>query len=457
MKPLDMLSQMCRVVLADTDVKALCKARGLSPQATSSRGILETLFLSPQGVSNVFNSLDRNEVALLHLLKNYESPVGVAFFSRAYGGEHSYGTFNQRYQNVFAKVKKRLVRGGVLLWAEGRQNSWQKQSKMERWRFALPAEFHCHLPALIVSPRRFDGDGNWRPNVVRDKLIADLGCSRKNADDQIFQIEANELQLNGKRIEVAKLIKWQQSGWKKAVQGEKKSSPKDSDSKRPDEAALCILSELADGYWADAEQLTEPLRVFCGKKTESDAVCEAGWDWGLLAKRTTGGKTWYRLAPEQPQVAPHQYLTPNEQDGCVTADLSTIPVQAIEQLAAISDQRVVPARNGKLLLTPNFVKLGRADDKLLADEVVQWLVEHTQPFAEAYIAHGERRGKTVLHENVLIARVSDLSLKVAIEKALGINVVSLKNDFVAFPRGLLDDVRRVVKKSGHVVKEVTAK
>ena len=80
MKPLDMLSQMCRVVLADTDVKALCKARGLSPQATSSRGILETLFLSPQGVSNVFNSLDRNEVALLHLLKNYESPVGVAFF-----------------------------------------------------------------------------------------------------------------------------------------------------------------------------------------------------------------------------------------------------------------------------------------------------------------------------------------------------------------------------------------
>ncbi len=55
----------------------------------------------------------------------------------------------------------------------------------------------------------------------------------------------------------------------------------------------------------------------------------------------------------------------------------------------------------------------------------------------------ERRGKTILHENLTIARVSDLSLKVAIEKALGNNLVSLKNDFVAFPRGLLDEVQRV--------------
>jgi hypothetical protein len=73
------------------------------------------------------------------------------------------------------------------------------------------------------------------------------------------------------------------------------------------------------------------------------------------------------------------------------------------------------------------------------------------------VTFDERRGKTILHEGVTIARVSDLSLKVAIEKALGSNVVSLKNDFIAFPRGLLGDVERVVKKSGHVVKEAAAK
>jgi len=51
MKPADMLHQMCHLVLAGTDVKAVCKARGLPSQAASSRGVLETLFLSTQGLT----------------------------------------------------------------------------------------------------------------------------------------------------------------------------------------------------------------------------------------------------------------------------------------------------------------------------------------------------------------------------------------------------------------------
>lgn len=113
--------------------------------------------------------------------------------------------------------------------------------------------------------------------------------------------------------------------------------------------------------------------------------------------------------------------------------------------------------SSSLLIISNFVKLGRADDELLASEPVRWLVEHTRPFAETYVALGERRGQTILHEDIAIARVSDLSLKVAIEKALGQHVASLKNDFIAFPRGRLAEVQRVVKKSGHVVKEIVAK
>jgi len=455
MKPAEMLHQMCHVVLAGTDVKALCKARGFPSQAASSRGILETLFVSPQGLSPVFKSLDRNEIALLHLLKN-TGPVDVAFFSRAYGGKHSYGTFNQRFQNVFAKVKQRLVRGGVLLLAEAPQGISGLSSKMERWRFALPTEFHGQLPPLIQSPRQLDGDGNWRPNVVRDQLSADIGRSRQNAGDEMFRIEAGELRLGGQRFEVAKLVGWQLSGWKQAIRDGQKSGTKDSYSKQPDEAALCILSELADGYWSDAEELAEPLQIFCGQKVDSDAVCEAGVEWGLLASHRAAGKTWYRLAPKQPDAAPDRYLTAGGQDGCVTVDLRTIPLNAMEKIVAISDQRPDPVRKDGLLLSPNFVKLGRADDNLLAAEPVQWLVEHTQPFAEAYVALSERRGKTILHENVYVARVSDLSLKVAIEKALGSNLVSLENDFIAFPYGSLDEVHRVVKKSGHVVKEVTA-
>jgi hypothetical protein len=84
-------------------------------------------------------------------------------------------------------------------------------------------------------------------------------------------------------------------------------------------------------------------------------------------------------------------------------------------------------------------------EKKLTTESVQWLIEHTPPFAKAYVALNERRGKTILHEDVTIARVSDLSLKVAIEKSLGCNVVSLQNNFIAFPPGFLPDVQRVVE------------
>lgn len=455
MKPSNMLHQTCHVMLAGTDVKALCKARGLPPEAAASRGILETLFLSPQGLAKVFESLDSNEVALLHLLKRAKTPVDVEFFSRIYGGKHSLGTFNQRFQNCFKKVKQRLVRNGVLLFAEGPQNVWEKKSKMERWRFSLPAEFHEYLPPLLPSPRPFDGDGNWLRNVVRDRLIADLGRSRKNAGNEGFQIDAGELRLNGKCFEAAKLAAWQLSGWKQSIREAKKSGREDPQSKPPAEAALCILSELSDGCWADAEQLAEPFRVFCGKKVDIDAVCQAGWEWGLLTKRQADGKTWYRLAPEPNQVAPHHYLSAHA-DGCVTADLTTIPFDALEKIVAISDQRLSPAGNA-LLLTPNFIKLGRANDERLEAEAVQWLVQQTRSFAETFVSLTDRRGKTILHENLYVARVSDLSLKVAIEKALGSNLVSLKNDFVAFPYDSLKDVERVVKKSGHVVKEVAAK
>ena len=457
MKPADMLHQMCHEVLPATDVKALCKARGFPPQAVSSRGVLETLFLSPKGLHDAFNSLDSKEIALLHLLAHRGDPVDVAFFGRVYGAKHSYGgTFTQRFHACFAKVKQRLVRKGVLLWAEAPESILLKTSRMERWRFALPAEFHGHLPPLIRSPRAFDGDGDWRPNAGRDTLCAQVGAPPKDPGNEGFQIEADELRLNGKRFNAARLARWQQAGWRQAIQDETKAGTGGSYSKPPDEAILCILLELGEGSWADAEWLAEPLRVFCGQKMDVPTVCGAGWEWGMLARHVADGTTWYRPAPKQPHVAPHKYLIPNEQDASVAADLTTIPFDALEQIVAISDQRVNPAGNNTLLLTPNFIKLGRAEDDLLAAEAVQWLVAHSPPFAQAFANLRARRGKTILHDNVAIARVSDLSLKVAIEKALGTNLVALENDFIAFPPGSLDDVRRVVKQSGHVVKEVAA-
>ena len=120
MNQTEMLHQMCHEVLAEADVRAICKNRGLPNQAASSRSMLETLFLSDAGVAVAMHTLDRTEIALLHLLRSQDKPVDVAFFSRldpAQSERWSHGTFTQRFQGVFSRVKDRMVRGGILLLA----------------------------------------------------------------------------------------------------------------------------------------------------------------------------------------------------------------------------------------------------------------------------------------------------------------------------------------------------
>src|SRR4051812_11158562 len=101
---MEMLHQMCHEVLAEADVRAICKNRGLPSQAASSRPMLETLFLSDAGVAVAMGALDRTEIALLHLLRIHDKPVDVSFFSRldpSQSERRSYGTFTQRFQGVF--------------------------------------------------------------------------------------------------------------------------------------------------------------------------------------------------------------------------------------------------------------------------------------------------------------------------------------------------------------------
>ena len=131
--------------------------------------MLESLFVSDSGLDAAFGSLEPLEIALLHRLKAMEEPVGVAFFGHfdpARTERHRYGTSTQRYQGVFAQVKERLVRRGVLLLGLGHE-TLSKKAQMDRWLFSLPMQFGPHLPPLIASARRLTGEGEWRREVLR--------------------------------------------------------------------------------------------------------------------------------------------------------------------------------------------------------------------------------------------------------------------------------------------------
>ena len=56
-------------------------------------------------------------------------------------------------------------------------------------------------------------------------------------------------------------------------------------------------------------------------------------------------------------------------------------------------------------------------------------------------------GKHVVHENLLIAEVQDLSLRVSIEKAFSQSgLISSPNGFLAFPLALQPEIEAVVLK-----------
>lgn len=278
MNQTEMLHQMCHSVLSEADVKDICKNRGLPSHAVSSRGLLESVFVSDTGVVAMLGTLDRTEIALLHLLRALGKPVDVAFFSRLSPPKTkrwSYGTFTQRFQVVFSKVKERLVRRGVLILTITRQ-TLPKKTKMERWRFALPVQFARQLPPLVESVKRLDGEGEWRRDVARDKLRTLVGQGNAvEIGGNKLEIVEGELSFGGQPFRAGRFLEWQKHCWLADTNPTKHRRAECSYLLPPAEAAAHILAGLDDGIWCDADALTAPLETFCGFKTDSRSVAES--------------------------------------------------------------------------------------------------------------------------------------------------------------------------------------
>jgi hypothetical protein len=105
------------------------------------------------------------------------------------------------------------------------------------------------------------------------------------------------------------------------------------------------------------------------------------------------------------------------------------------------------------------VKAGRLPPEKRRHPLAGWLLEHSPAYAEVFRAVEERWGKKILHTGLLLARVRDLSLKVQIERAFSNHgqLVSLSEEWLAFPAGLLAEIEKLVKKAGYVVKTVQSK
>jgi hypothetical protein len=327
---------------------------------------------------------------------------------------------------------------------------------MERWQFALPVQFARHLPPLVES-KRLSGEGDWCSDAAREKLKTAIrqGADRESKNDRVAIVD-DELCWGGQPFRSDRLVQWQKLQWQAETAPANHRKQADPYTLPPAEAVLRILAGLEAGLWSDAAALAVPLEIVCGFQVDAAMVCESGWRWGFLARQEAESRMWYRLAPPAAADVPaDRYLAVRGDEG-VGVDLDAVPFDALETLVRMSDQRPLPGGRPLLLVTPNLVKLGRTADTVAALPLADWLRKNAPAFHQAFETVRQRRGKTILHDNLSVARVGDLSLKVALEKALGSRIVVLGEEFIAFPSGAVAEVKRLVAQMGHVVKEVAS-
>lgn len=219
------------------------------------------------------------------------------------------------------------------------------------------------------------------------------------------------------------------------------------------------FSQLKEGEWIRQDALTSLVGVFHrdAQRLTAEEICVAGWKWRCLASVVVEGETFYRLNdPRQEEVTavdPGDYIQVDSKKA-VLVKLRTIPYKSLEVLAQIAD---LESAGIWLKAVPSLIKLGEVPDTVREHEVTQWLNKHSAAFNTALAEAKKRWGRVVVHENLLLARVTELSLRVSLEKAFtNGEIVFLPNGWLAFPYRLAGKVEGVVRKAGHVVKTVAA-
>ncbi|MBW1675485.1 MAG: hypothetical protein JRF30_02375 [Deltaproteobacteria bacterium] len=463
----EMLKRMCQFGLSQADIKAICKIRDLPPACLKSRDLFQHNFLNDTGIEKAMASLDERQTLFLHLLNVAGEETDIKFFTHlykeAYPGGYGY-TFNDKYKVVFNKVKTELIRKGLLLCAED-QKGWGNRNTtvLERQRFMFPTDF-SHLLPLPADPVLIDkpGDKIERKDVLRDKL-AEILETKKAPDPQSDSVQGslhikNGTLLLGKSLFTVKRLKgWNRSRWSSSVRLDARSG---NSRLSPVEIISYALSFLKEREWAVPDDILPLWKIAyptVTKLPDIRSACEKGWKYGCLEKTTSDGKTFYRLLRIDTGMGnrkPEDFLS-IKNDDFIEIDLSCIPLDTLERLCGTCNMSI---RQGRLTFQPDLVKISHASEEIREAPTFVWLQKHHQAFTKIVRAINKREGKTVVHNNLMIARIRDLSLKVLLEKKFTDTkqVVSLSEEFISFPVNLLPEIQKVVTKSGHAVKFIDA-
>ncbi len=474
MKPKKMLKNMCDYGLTTADRKAICKARGFPASYVSSPDLLHHVFLSDTGVKKAVAQLDEKECILLHLILFMKREVDITFFSRIYPamGANSWGiTFNRKYKIVFDNVRKNLIRRGILIFDQTLERILDEKTILERQRFCFPPEFSRHLPPPIAV-KEIDNPKIILPpeSILRKKLAEIFSAEPEVRVESETEAESGNIKgrlhikdgvllMNNTEFTEQQLQSWNTSLWINNMR-----IPKQSDSLPLGRLLDFFLSRMDVNQWFHPlsliplfetvfpdDDLPDPVSDFM------ETFCEKGWRRGCLAKTAAGKTFYYRSAKNDtlnPALKPGDYLTAMDEN-TFAVDLNLVGYKSLEIIARAFRMQVTGGRlTGKI----DFIRLSRCMGEIEQEPDFLWLHKHHSGIKDTAALIKKRRNKTIIHENVMTAKISDLTLKIMIEKKFAATgkLISLNDEFIVFPPALLPEIQKLTKKAGHVIKKANS-
>lgn len=461
--------------IGKSGIKELCKTRSFNRDLKSDQ--LEVLFATDQGVAQAFAFLSGAEKDFLcHLAVQSKNNkfLEVRDFASLYPDKvkKGYGyTYAAKYKDLFKTVKERFLRKGVLVLEENL--SFGRESKLERTILGvLPAfrpvilenmNFHRNSTAVESSTNFFRDE--LKKILTGKEKEKGKGKGKGTKSNPVLMLKNGKINFaSGNNLAPSTLNSRQRKVWSKNIDidydpKKKKSGKNEKEMTMIVDAVLNLLDLLGPGQWLSAPD----IRRIAGYALESlgkmhDAnfkkICTEGWKAGLLWKIEEGPSVFYRPAPDQfhrdgveGNVSPEclQFTSPEK----ITVNPETVFPEETRKIGLFGNFVI---KNGSLCIQPSFIDMARNFDKVGACPLLKVLCERSPSFDETFKKVKKKFGKIVIHDNISIFRIKDLSLLVNIEKKLSGKCVKLSDQFLAVPRNLVPDVNKVVVKAGYATR-----
>lgn len=108
----------------------------------------------------------------------------------------------------------------------------------------------------------------------------------------------------------------------------------------------------------------------------------------------------------------------------------------------------------QLQISPDLIAIGNAQSNIRNHPLTLWLSNISSLFRDVIEKVDKKWGKLVIHENLLVARIMDLSLVVKLQRSFPDQIKPITKNVIAFPRDSLPEIQKLVAGAGYVIKTV---